>query len=109
MICPDATATFDFMLHRLAGLQRLAFEAQAKRTHLRSLVEQDETRGKPLPPVEIARAFSLEPHLVHVATVFRRVFGQAGERPGRAWARASSASASDARQTTFQGSVRQWN
>jgi len=56
------------------AIQRLALQAHASRTHLRPLVESDETLSQVLSKDEIDRAFSMEPHLAHVDAIFARVF-----------------------------------
>lgn len=58
------------------AVQRLAHEALEKDIELRPLVESDATLAGLLTPAEIDRAFSIDPHVAHVETVFARVFGQ---------------------------------
>jgi adenylosuccinate lyase len=56
------------------AIQRLALKAHTERTHLQPLVEQDEEMRRMLSPKDIEEAFSLEPHIRHVDTIFKRVF-----------------------------------
>ena len=56
------------------AIQRLALEANENRVQLRPLVEADEALRAVLTKDEIARAFSVEPHVAHVDELFARVF-----------------------------------
>jgi adenylosuccinate lyase len=59
------------------AVQKVALEAHRARTHMKPLVYADPVLSTTLTKEEIEECFSLEPHLAHVDTIFKRVFGQA--------------------------------